>query len=75
VLGYVVSPNRRWLRNDNGYRFARKLKRYAYRYSIGQTDLEIVSASVRSWIGHSMHAETFALRRQLFERVVFCPLG
>jgi len=62
VLGYVISPKRRWLRNDNGYRFKRKLDGYVYRYALDELEWPAISASVRSWIGHSTHAETHSLR-------------
>ena len=36
ILGYQVSPMKRWLRNDNGYRAQRRLKRLAARYRQGR---------------------------------------
>lgn len=66
VLGYKVSPTRRWLRNDNGYRFQRKLKRYKQQCQIGLLTKEQVKPSIMSWIGHALHAETTALKDAIF---------
>lgn len=35
ILGYKISQNRRWLRNDNGIRFQRKLRKFANSYQQG----------------------------------------
>ncbi len=71
VLGYQVFPNFRLLRNDNGYRFARKLRRYALSYKAGRLDWDDFNAGVQSWIGHSGHADTYGLRTYLFSGVSF----
>lgn len=66
VLGYRIFPRCRLFRNDNGYRFARKLKRFAAGYACGRLDWEDFNRSVQSWIGHASHADTFQLREKLF---------
>ena len=71
VLGYRVSPWRRWLRNDNGFRFGRRLRHMSRLYRDGQTGWLTVNASVQSWIGHARHAETDALRATIFNQVSF----
>ena len=71
VLGYKVSRTKRWLRNDNGYRFQRKLKVLAQRYGEGEIPWSKVNSSVQSWIGHAKHAETDGLRKALFANAVF----
>jgi hypothetical protein len=71
LLGYVVWPNRRRLRNDNGYRFARKLRRMAAAYQAGYLEWPKVVASTQSWIGHAKHADTAGLRRTIFSQAVF----
>lgn len=71
LLGYVVYPTRRRLRNDNGYRFARKLRRMVVAYRMGHLEWASVVASTRSWIGHAQHADTDALRRVMFSQAVF----
>jgi len=71
VLGYKVSRTRRWLRNDNGHRFARKMRRMAAAHGEGRLALDDMMPSVRSWIGHAMHGETAGLREAIFSGIVF----
>ena len=69
VLGYKVSRYRRRLRNDNGFRCLRRLRRMSRLYQAGEMDWPILNASVQSWIGHARHAETDALRGAIFSQV------
>lgn len=71
VLGYRVFPAFRLLRNDNGHRFGRKLRRFARAYRNGRLDWEDFNPSVQSWIGHAVHADTWGLRKTLFNSTVF----
>jgi retron-type reverse transcriptase len=71
VLGYRVSRERRWLRNDNGYRFQRRFHRLLVRYRAGRLDWPGLMDRVQPWIGHARHAETAGLRLKLFGPVVF----
>ena len=72
VLGYRLSRYRRWLRNDNGFRFRRRLRHMSSMYREGQIDWPTLNALVQSWIGHARHAETEGLREVIFSRVSFC---
>ncbi|MDH5776282.1 MAG: reverse transcriptase/maturase family protein [Nitrospirota bacterium] len=71
LLGYLVFPTRRRLRNDNGHRFARKFRRMARAFGMGRLEWGKVVASTQSWIGHVRHAETEGLRRVIFSQAVF----
>ncbi|MFT5208708.1 MAG: RNA-directed DNA polymerase [Flavobacterium sp.] len=71
ILGYRVSRTRRLLRNENGHRFGRRMRRMASRYKNGSIDHQAVRASLQSWIGHESHGETEGLRAALFSPVVF----
>ncbi len=71
LLGYRVTPHKRWLRNDNGYRFQRRLHRFARGYASGCLDWDDFNSSVQSWIGHARQANTYVLRRKLFDITVF----
>jgi RNA-directed DNA polymerase len=71
ILGYVVSKDKRWLRNDNGHRFQRKLKHKATLYKQGKLEMAEIKPSVASWIGHAKHGETLALRKKIFTACVF----
>ncbi len=70
VLGYHVFPDFKLVRNDNGYRFSRKLRGMAKAYQQG-TPLADFDPSVQSWIGHAMQADTWGLRNRIFSSVVF----
>ena len=71
LLGYQVFPHKRLLRNDNGHRFARKLRRFAQGYASGRLKWDDFNPSVQSWIGHACHADTEGLRERLFSRTIF----
>jgi len=71
VLGYRVFPSYRLLRNENGHRFSRRLRRFAAGYSKGELDWGDFNPSVQSWIGHATHADTEGLRQTLFDSTVF----
>jgi len=71
LLGYQVWPARRRLRADNGYRFRRRLRKFAAAYARGTAGFTDFNASVQSWIGHARHADTRGLRRCMFAAVPF----
>ncbi len=71
VLGFQLTAGRRWLRNDNGYRFHRRLRGMAEDYRSGQHELSDFQPGVMSWIGHARHGETRGLRRSIFGGVKF----
>ena len=71
VLGYQVFPGYKKLRNDNGYRFVRRLNGFAEGYRKGCLDWDDFNPSVKSWIGHAQQADTFNLRQSIFDSTVF----
>lgn len=71
LLGYFVQPHHRYLRNDNGHRFARKLRNFAKHYATGRMTWQDFNPSVQSWIGHAKHADTLGLRHRIFSATVF----
>jgi len=70
-LGYRVFPSHRRLRKSNVRRFRRRLRRLALAYAKGELALGKVKSSVLSWIAHAAHADTWGLRRKIFEEMVF----
>lgn len=70
LLGYCVYPHRRRLRNDNGYRFRRRLRRFARGYAEGRLQWQDFNPSVQSWIGHAQHADTAGLRSTMFSEAI-----
>jgi hypothetical protein len=71
LLGYLVFPNHRCLRNDNGHRFSRRMQLFAKSYAQGLMAMEDIKPSIQSWIGHAMHADTKGLRKRIISRTVF----
>ena len=71
IGGWLRSDYGRRLRNDNGHRFARKLRRFASGYVEGRLVWADINPAVQSWIGHARHADTEGLRRHLFGRTIF----
>jgi len=71
MFGYQVSRTRRWLRNDNGYRFRRRFKSMARQYAKGKMNHEDIQPRIMSWIGHALHGETEGLRKAIFRAVRF----
>jgi hypothetical protein len=39
------------------------------RYRAGEIDLERLNRSVRGWVAHAAHGDTWGLRRSLFRQV------
>jgi retron-type reverse transcriptase len=71
LLGYLVYPHHRRLRNDNGHRFARKLRRFAKAFAQSELDWTDINPAVQSWIGHAQHADSKGLRRAIFSEITF----
>jgi RNA-directed DNA polymerase len=71
LLGYIVYPDFRLLRNDNGHRFSRKLRRFAKDYADRRLSRADFDPAVQSWIGHARHADTEGLRRRIFSATIF----
>ncbi|MFI0398635.1 MAG: reverse transcriptase domain-containing protein [Thiolinea sp.] len=71
VLGYQVFPDYRKLRNDNGYRFRQRLRKFSEAYRHGEMEWGDFDPSVQSWIGHAKQADTFQLRQSIFDTTVF----
>lgn len=66
-LGYRVFPTHRLLRKDTSMRFIKKLKEMKKLFGLGMINWNKVNASVQSWLGNAKHADTFGLRRSIFE--------
>ena len=72
-LGYRMYTDHRRLRRRNGLAFARRLQLMRRRYRAGKMDGASVSARVRGWVAHAVHADTFGLRHSFLESTVFVP--
>ncbi len=65
-LGYRIWRTHRLLRKCSVKRMKRRLGKFEKEYAEGGTSFKEINASVQSWIGHAMHADTYNLRRKLF---------
>jgi len=65
-VGYVVFPDHVLLRPKNVRHFIKKLRKQQKALTLGKITPEERAASVRSWIAHAVHADTFGLRQKLF---------
>jgi retron-type reverse transcriptase len=70
-LGFRLFPTHARLARPNVVRFRRRLRRLHADYHAGLIDWETVNQSVRAWIGHAMHGDTWRLREQIFEAFPF----
>jgi retron-type reverse transcriptase len=65
-LGYRIWRTHRLLRKRSVKRMKRNLREFEEKYARGEISLEEIDASIQSWVGHAMHANTYNLRRKLF---------
>lgn len=66
-LGFVVYPSYRRLKRRNTVNFTRRLEHNIDLYETGQISFGELDASVQGWINHVRYADTWGLRRYLFE--------
>lgn len=72
-LGFRVYPDHRRLRHRNVTAFARRYRTLRRDYAAGVIPFERLDASVKGWVAHASHADTFGLRRSLLASVVWAP--
>ncbi|RLC74606.1 MAG: RNA-dependent DNA polymerase [Chloroflexi bacterium] len=64
--GFRIYPTHRRLRRSSVRRFVRRFRRQREAYRRGEMTLEEMTISVRSWIAHAAHGDTWRLRTRLF---------
>jgi retron-type reverse transcriptase len=69
-LGYRIYPTHRRIRKDNAFRFIRRLRKMGKLYRKRTISFDKLNASVQSWLGHAKQADTFGLRRCIFEKTM-----
>lgn len=65
ILGYQIARHKRWLANDNGYRFGRRDRKQAALFKEGKLDWHDWQQSHASWLGHVSHAEADGLKSSI----------
>jgi len=69
-LGFTVFPDHRRLKCSKGIGYRRHLHTLYGQYKRGEIQREKLDASVRAWIGHAIHGDTWGLRTKLFKDLV-----
>ncbi len=69
-LGFCILPDIIRVRTENLRRAKRRLKRLKAEYEEGKIELEQITHSIRSWIAHIKHGDTWRLRTKIFEDFV-----
>jgi retron-type reverse transcriptase len=64
--GFRIFPTHRRLRRPAVRRFVARFRRQREAYRRGELSLEEMTDSVRCWIAHAAHGDTWRLRRRLF---------
>ena len=70
--GFRIYPTHRRLRRSSLRRFVRRFRRQRAAYRRGELSLEEMTTSVRAWIAHAEHGDTWRLRARIFADY---PLG
>lgn len=70
-VGFRVLPDRLRVRGENLRRARRRFKRLQYAYRRGELGMNKLTQSMRSWIAHLAHGNTWQLRKRIFSQLVF----
>jgi retron-type reverse transcriptase len=70
-LGFRILPDRIRVRNSNLHRGRRRLKRLQTDYNQGKINWLDVERSLRSWMAHLDHGDTWQLKKQIFSSLVW----
>ncbi len=70
-LGFRVLPDRIRVKTENLRRSRRRLRRTQAAYRAGALTLAEVTQSLRSWIAHLEHGDTWQLRERVFADLAF----
>ncbi len=73
--GYRIWSTHKLLRKQSIKTMKRKLKIYKRKYEIGQIELDEINCSIQSWLGHAKHADTYRLRKKIFENFILVRKG
>jgi retron-type reverse transcriptase len=71
--GFRIYPTHRRLRRSSVRRFVRRLRRQREAYRRGDLTLEEMHISVRSWLAHAAHGDTWRLRERIFADYPLTP--
>jgi len=72
-LGWRLFPHYRRLRRDNVRHAVQRLRQQQAAYAHGELSLDELTASVRAWLAHAAHGDTYRLRRRILGQFTFAP--
>lgn len=67
-LGFRVLPDRIRVRSENLRRARRRLNLLSRQHAQEEKSLQEITHSIRSWISHLEHGDTWMLRKEIFDR-------
>jgi RNA-directed DNA polymerase len=70
-LGYRIWPDYLLVNKENVKRFKRKLKKFQKLYREDKISFQEIKQSVLSWIAHAKWANSYLLRKEIFDYYVF----
>jgi retron-type reverse transcriptase len=70
-LGFVACPNRMRIKAAAVRRFMRRMRRVQRAFAQGGMPVDRVTASMRSWLSHAGHGQTYRLREMLLADLEF----
>ncbi len=70
-LGYQVFPGHRLVRKDTTMRFIKKLRKMRKLYNGSKMTWTDINSSVQAWLGHVLHADSYGLRKAVFDEISF----
>jgi len=65
-LGYRSWKTHRLLRKSNVVKFRRALREFQNLFLTKTISFDKINASIQSWLGHAKHADTYNLRKRIF---------
>lgn len=68
-LGMIVFPDHRRLKRRKVVHASRRLRRHYQEWQTGQVSFAELDASVQGWIAHAQHADSWGLRRHVFNEI------
>lgn len=70
-LGYRIWTTHRKLRKSSISRICKKLRSFQRKYAAGKVTMQKVRESIKSWVAHASHANTYRLRKKLLWSFAF----
>jgi RNA-directed DNA polymerase len=69
-LGFIVYPDHRRLKPSTGYTYRRRLRALLADYHACRATQDQLGASVRGWLAHAAHGDTWGLRQAVLREAI-----